>query len=47
MDKGKDENKLYQTSVYKDIELSEKQIENGQVKDARQALAEKKKKYNL
>ena len=34
-------------SVYKDIELSEQQIENGQVKDARAALAEMRTKYGL
>ncbi len=47
MNREIDENAQYQASVYKDIELSEKQIENGQVKDARKALAEKKEKYDL
>ena len=34
-------------SVYKDIELSEKQAENGQIMDARSALNEMRKKYGL
>ncbi len=34
-------------SVYKDIELSEKQAENGQIMDARSALYEMRKKYGL
>ena len=33
------ENTMRQLSMYQDIEISEKQIENGQVKDARTALA--------
>ncbi len=41
------ENSLHRMSVYEDIELSEEQLKNGQVKDARQALAEKKEKYGL
>ena len=34
-------------SVYKDIELSEKQAEDGQIMDARSALNEMRKKYGL
>ena len=34
-------------SVYRDIELSEKQAENGQVMDARSALNGMRKKYGL
>ena len=34
-------------SVYKDIELSEKQAENGQIMDARSALNEMRKKYGI
>lgn len=32
-------------TIYRDIELSEQQIENGQIKDARTALTEMRKKY--
>ncbi len=41
------EKTMHRMSFYEDIELSEEQIENGNVKDARQALAEKKEKYGL
>ncbi len=41
------ESAMYRLSVYKDVELSEQQLENGQVKDARAALAEKKAIYSL
>lgn len=34
-------------TMYNDIEISEKQIEAGQVKDARAALGEKRAKYGL
>ena len=34
-------------SVYRDIELSEKQAENGQIMDARSALNGMRKKYGL
>ena len=34
-------------TIYRDIELSEQQIENGQIKDARTALTEMRKKYGL
>ena len=33
--------------IYRDIEISEKQIEAGQVKDARTALKETRAKYGL
>lgn len=33
------ESTMRQFSMYQDIELSERQIENGQIKDARTALA--------
>lgn len=41
------ESVMRQFAMYKDIELSEKQIANGQVKDARTALAEMREKYDL
>ena len=34
-------------AMYRDIELSEKQIESGKVKDAREALKETRAKYGL
>lgn len=41
------ENTIRQLSMHQDIEISEKQIENGQVKNARTALAEMRTKYGL
>lgn len=41
------ENTMRQLSIYKDIELSEKQMENSQTKDARTALAGMRTKYGL
>lgn len=41
------ENTMHRFSVYKDVEISEQQIKNGQVMDARKALAEKRTKYGL
>ena len=41
------ENDMRQLSVYRDIELSEQQIECGQVNDARTALAGMRTKYGL
>ena len=38
---------MRQLTMYRDIEISEKQIEAGQVKDARTALREMKAKYGL
>lgn len=36
-----------QIAMYKEIEISEKQIEAGQLKDARKALEEMREKYGL
>ena len=41
------ESTMRQLTMYKDIEISEKQIEAGQVKDARAALRETRTKYGL
>lgn len=41
------ESAMHRISVYKDIELSERQIEKGQVKDARIALAVMCEKINM
>ena len=41
------ESTMRQIAMYRDIELSEKQIEAGQVKDARTALRETRAKYGL
>lgn len=41
------ESAMRRLSVYRDIELSEQQIEDGQVKDGRNALAEIRTKYGL
>lgn len=41
------ESSMQQLSMYRDIEISEKQIENGQVKDAGNALAGMRAKYGL
>ncbi len=38
---------MRQFDMYRDIEISEKQIENGQTKDARSALKEMRAKYGL
>ena len=38
---------MRQLAIYSDIEISEKQIENGQTKDARSALKEMRAKYGL
>lgn len=38
---------MRQLAIYRDIEISEKQIENGQTKDARSALEEMRAKYGL
>lgn len=39
------ESTMRQLSMYRDVEISENQIENGQVKDARAALKEMRTKY--
>ena len=41
------ESTMKQLTLYKDIEISERQIELGQVKDARAALGETRKTYGL
>ena len=38
---------MKQIAMYRDIEISEKQIEAGQIKDARTTLREKRAKYGL
>lgn len=38
---------MRQLAIYRDIEISEKQIENGQTKDARSTLKEMRAKYGL
>ena len=41
------EETMKRLSIYKDIEISEKQIEKGQIKDARQALGELRTMYGI
>lgn len=41
------ESTMRRIAMYRDIEISEKQIETGQVKDARTALRETRAKYGL
>ena len=41
------ENIMRQLSMYRDIEISEKQIENRQIKDAKTALTEMRTQYGL
>lgn len=41
------ESTMKKLTMYNDIEISEKQIEAGQVKDARAALGEMRAKYGL
>ena len=41
------ESTMKQLTMYQDIEISERQIEAGQVKDARKALGEMRAKYSL
>lgn len=41
------EKTMRQLAVYRDVELSERQIETGHVKEARTALAEMRKKHGL
>ena len=41
------ESTMKQLTLYRDIEISERQIELGQIKDARAALEETRKKYGL
>ena len=41
------ENTLRQLSMYQDIQISEQQISNNQIKDARTALGEMREKYGI
>ena len=41
------ENTMRHLAVYRDVEVSEQQIETGHVRDARTALAELRKKHGL
>ena len=41
------ESTMKQLTMYRDIEISEKQIEAGRIKDARAALKETRAKYGL
>lgn len=41
------ENAMQRLAMYRDIEISEKQIEDGKIKDARTALTEVRTKYDL
>ena len=41
------EDTMRRLSMYQDIEISEKQIENGQIKDAKTALAGMRAKYGI
>lgn len=41
------ESTIRQLTMYRDIEISESQIEAGQVKDARMSLKEMSSKYGL
>lgn len=41
------ENMLQQIAMYRDIKISEGQIEEGKIKDARTSLAEMRTKYDI
>lgn len=41
------ENAMRQLSIYRDIELSEQQIENGQTKGAQTSLTKMREKYGI
>ncbi|XCP84662.1 type II toxin-antitoxin system Phd/YefM family antitoxin [Roseburia hominis] len=41
------ESTMQRLSIYRDIEISENQIKNGQIKNARTALANMRTKYGL
>lgn len=41
------ENVMRQLAVYGDIDISEKQLKNGQIKDAKNALADTRMKYGI
>ena len=38
---------MKQLAMYQDLELSEKQVEEGKMRDARKSLAEMRTKYGL
>lgn len=41
------ENIMRQFAIYGDIQISEKQLKNGQIKDAKHALADMRTKYGI
>lgn len=41
------ERAMRQLAMYRDIEISEQQVKNGQIKDARSALAGMREKYGI
>lgn len=41
------ENTMKRLNMYRELELSEREIESGKIKDARQALGNLKEKYEL
>lgn len=41
------ENVMRQLAVYGDIDISEKQLKNGQIKDTKSALADTRMKYGI
>lgn len=41
------EKRMNQLSMYRDIEISESQVEGGEVKDARTSLADMRAKYEI
>lgn len=41
------ESVMRQLAIYGDIEISEKQLKNGQIKEARSALADMRTKYGI
>lgn len=47
MSMGVYEDTMHRLAVYRDIEISEQQIETGHVKDARTALTGMRKKYGI
>ena len=47
MSMGVYESTMRRLAIYKDVEMSEQQIETGHVRDARTALAETRKKYGI
>ena len=41
------ETSMHKLSMYRDIEISEEQVQNGQVKDARAALSDLRSRYGI